>query len=480
MFCPTCGSEINDRQNFCPACGRPVAVEESENSPRETTSPQPRIHKFIQTIGFSNYKKFLLPAITVAVLIIAVIVVAVFHSSAPSRAQIRDDLTEYLALQQDANDGFEIAKLTKDEQKLDSSKKFALITCTVTLENDCVRRAQSYQLSYRKLGRSDWVIYDVSPYNYESWTAEPFSGVTERVVQAKLLDRVVKIDGSEITLDGNNLVGVSIDSQTTDLNTRTDQLEITYQVQSNVASCSQKADISFVFGDNDWMLYDLKNAGDAEITFTEGHTFERTDEQIKNDIYTTPIVWKGNYGTQNISIDENTMSNFSVKSQTFEWASNQVTVSCAFTVVKRIATLQVDADVIYTNSASGWNVSAINYIPVVESISLKGNWVGYYSTWGKKPSLTLSVTSHDANNMLAATFSFGPSANAPDYESGSFSMVGGVEKDTLSVNLKGNEWIDKSGSFSMIDLYGMLWIDDERIADKNSGFEITLKQIDEG
>lgn len=478
MCCPKCGAEIDAGQKFCTKCGQTLESTDSASQSMNTPSEAKAKKTFPALTLFKN-KKVWIP-LCVAALVIVGVLFCVFHTPLPSRNRVQSDLSEYLARSEMQSDTFAIKKLTIDSKQLDGDKRFLSIICTATLENDCVRRYQSYQLSYQRWNSNSWSIFDITPYNYDHWSSEPVSGVTEQYILEKLYGQKVIINDSEVVLDETNLKAVTINSQSTDLEKGIDEVQITYRIESGIASCEQDADLRFQFTQSDWTLTDLTNTNEAEVSYSDGHAFDRTDDQIKSDIYTTPIVWKGNYGTQNISIDETTMSNFAVKGQNFEWSSGQVTVACAFTVVKRVATLQVDADVIYTNTASGWNVSAINYTPVVESISLKGDWVGYYSAWGEKPSLSLSVTSHDANNMLAATFTFGPSANAPDYESGSFSMVGGVEKDTLTVNLKRNEWIDRPGSYSMVDLYGMLWIDDERIADKNSGFEITLKQNDEG
>lgn len=477
MCCPKCGAETEAGQKFCVKCGHVLEhsypTNQAEDVPLESVS---KITPHILSLFKS--KKARIALCVTAVLVIVGVLFCVFHTSLPSHKQIQADLEEYLSMYAQLGE-FSIEKLSIDNKQLDGDKQFLTIICTVNLENDCVRRCESYQLYYQRWGDNDWTVLDISPYNYNSWSSEPTNGVTEQYIMEKLYGQSVTISGSEVVLDKINLKAVTIDNQSTDLEKGIDEVQITYRIESGIASCEQTADLSFHFAQNDWMLTSLTNTDEAEISYSDGHAFDRSDAKIKSDIYTTPIIWKGEYGTQNISIDEKTMSNFTIKGQSFEWSSGQVTVTCAFTLVKRVATLQVDADVIYSNTASGWSVSAINYTPVVESISLKGDWVGYYSAWSEKPSLILSVTSHDANNMLAAIFAFGPSANTPDYERGSFSMVGGVEKETLTVNLKGNEWIDHPAGCYTKDLYGMLWIDDERIADRDSGFEITLKHTDE-
>ena len=281
---------------------------------------------------------------------------------------------------------------------------------------------------------------------------------------------------NNVVLQEGDIGEVKVDKQDTDLKKGTDVVQFTYKIKSKIASLEQNASASFHFERNHWQMDNLKIDEKQQIVYNKGYDFKRTDEAVKADIFKTPILWKTNYGIQTISINNNTVRNFKKLSETFEWKSGLVTQRCSFDLVKRVITFHVDVDMVYEYTTSGWQVTKIHYLPKVQNINLKGVWTGHYSVWRGKPSLTLTINNQDANNMLSATFAFGASSSIPDYQSGSYSMIGGIEKETLIVKMKGNNWINKPNYFSMVDLEGVLLVDQDKIADKGEGFAVTLTQ----
>lgn len=477
-FCTKCGSELKPGSRFCTKCGNPIEDASSTNvntRNREQTQQDVAVQE-IQNWKATRRRNKLVPiAISIGVVLVALFFF--FRNSGPDKDQVQKDLAAYLNAPSYSAAHFTVKNTKINDTTIDDSKTIADVTSTVTLESEDVRKIQTYKINYSKIGDSEWICNHVYPFKQEDWKAEPLHGVSANTIKRSLVGVKINADKkNNVVLQAGDIGEVKIDKQDTDLKKGTDAVQFTFKIKSRIASLEQMATASFHFERDHWQMDNLKVDEKQQIVYNKGYDFKRTDEALKADIFKSPIMWKTNYGTQTISITNNTIRNFKKLPEAFGWKSGLVTQRCSFDLEKRVVTFHVDADLVYEYTTSGWQVTKIQYLPKVQNINLKGVWTGHYSVWTGKPSLTLTINNQDANNMLTATFAFGASSSVPDYQSGSYSMIGGVEKDTLIVKMKGNNWINRPRHFSFVDLDGVLLVDQEKIADKGEGFAVVLTQ----
>lgn len=479
-FCTKCGGELKPGSRFCTKCGSPIedVASPNVNTGNNVNQQTDTTAQEIQNWKATRRRNKLIPiAIGIGVVLIALFFF--FRNSGPDKDQVQKDLALYLNVPKNAAEHLSVKSVKINDTSLDDSKTIADVTTTATLESEDVRKVQSYKLNYSKVGDSSWLCNQIYPYNENDWKAEPLHGVSENTIKRSLIGVKVNADkNNNVVLKESDIGEVKIDKQDTDLKKGTDAVQFTYKIKSKIASLEQKANASFHFERDHWQMDNLKVDEKQQIVYNKGYDFKRTDEALKADIFKSPIMWKSDYGTQTISITNNTLRNFKKLPEAFEWKTGLVTQRCSFDLMKRVVTFHVDADVVYEYTASGWQVTKINYMPKVQNVSLTGVWTGSGRRiqWYKVGALTVTINNQDANNMLTATCAFSPSATSPDHVSGSFSMVGGVDKNSLIVKLTKNNWINKPRHADMTDYTGELLVDQETITDKGENFRITLTQ----
>lgn len=477
-FCTKCGGELKQGSRFCTKCGSPIedVAPPNVNTGNNVNQQTDTTAQEIQNWKATRRRNKLIP-IAIGIGVVLVALFFFFRNSGPDKDQVQKDLAVYLNVPKNVAEHLSVKSVKINDTSLDDSKTIADVTTTATLESEDVRKVQSYKLNYSKVGDSSWLCNQIYPYNDNNWKAEPLHGVSENTIKRSLIGVKVNADKkNNVVLKESDIGEVKIDKQDTDLKKGTDAVQFTYKIKSKIASLEQKASASFHFERDHWQMDNLKVDEKQQIVYNKGYDFKRTDEALKADLFKSPIMWKTNYGTQTISITNNTVRNFKKLPEAFEWKTGLITQRCTFDLMKRVVTFHVDADVVYEYTSSGWQVTKIHYLPKVQNIDLKGIWTGHYTAWSEKPSLSLTINNQDANNMLTATFAFGPSSNAPAYKSGSYSMIGGIEKDTLIVRMKGDNWINRPRNFVFVNLDGVLLVDQEKIADKGEDFAVTLTQ----
>jgi len=150
-------------------------------------------------------------------------------------------------------------------------------------------------------------------------------------------------------------------------------------------------------------------------------------------------------------------------------------INCSFTLTKLSATFDVDAQIVYNFKNSQWSIKSVNLKPEVKSINLTGDWVGNYFNTSGEMNLTLSITRQGEDGSLSANFIFSPKPTTLNGKSGSYKMEGGIDYDDLHIVLKGIEWIDRPGNWIMLDLDGLLFVE-ENYLKSISGYKFTVSR----
>ena len=477
-FCTKCGSELKSDSRFCTRCGTPVEDPASPNPDSGSSGNQQAdvSVREIQDWKAKRRRNKLIP-IAIGIGVVLVALFFFFRNNGPGKDQVQKDLAVYLNVPKNVAEHLSVKSVKIDETFLDASKVNADITSTVTLESEDVRKIQSYKLNYTKIGDSTWVCNEILPFNEGAWKAEAVHGVSANTIKRSLNGAKVNADRKNSpVLRERDIAEVKIDKQDTDLKIGTDVVQFTYVIKSDIATLEQKVHAAYHFERDHWQLDSMKIDEKQHIVFNKGYEFRRTEEELKAEIFKSPITWRTNYGTQTIGINNDTLRNFKKLPEAFEWKSGTVTQRCTFDLVKRLVTFKVDADVVYAHTPSGWQVTGVNYTPRVQNINIKGVWTGHFTVWRGRPSLTLTISGQDENNALTVTSSFGASASMPYLNTASYTMVGSIEKETLVVRFRRGTWINRPFGEIMYDFTGVLLVDQDKIADRNESFSVWLTQ----
>ena len=491
MFCSKCGAQLTDNVRFCARCGEPVYIpdkQEQEQAEPVFATEKKEINYFSDNevnqvtpmLVFEESapkkkkgKVWLWVLIIALVLLIAAgVIFALIITLLPEDEAIDAQLRTYVQGNQ-FDEKVDISSLVIDEKVRDG--EMLNVYCTVVAQDAELEHTQRYQLIYER-NSYNWEIKEIIPCEEEKWSMLPLKGVTEEMVKEKLVGREVTLsNGVKIMLDESNLADVTIDSQNTDLENVTDKVNISYKVQSEVAECELTAEAAFVFDEDSWYLTYFKNNESGEIAYREGCAFEADEEQLKTVLQTKSITVSSNNGTQELTVDEADISGLTVDNQVFDWEKGTVTVNCSFKIEKKVAVIAVSAVATYKYNNSAWEAETMDCEAEIESLTLTGEWAGYYTSArnGSKPSVVMTVNSEN-NNSFEATFAFGPSDDVPRFPNGSYVMNGNVDADTLSVQLKPGAWIKNPRNVYTIELTGTLDIEQAKIVGK--GFELILKE----
>lgn len=451
MWCTRCGTELLPGAKFCVKCGQPTGGQNFAR-PMNTATSFPRPAK----------RRKIVPILT-TLLILAAVAFGVYTllTLYPTTKQIRKDAIRCVADYVLTDKSVKLTDLDIDREH-GSSRKRAVIYCRVTADSDGRVWHQAYRLDYIR-NDSGWKLVSSEAYEPETWEVSASAGVTVEALRQLLLGREIGIKDISGTISEENLGELVINEQSTDLDAGTDSVKLSYTLKSEIASCTQNAEAALLFDGEKWTLSSLTPEGTATLAFNPGKEFGRSEEDLKTVLYSTPVQLEGEYDTQQVTVDSASLTDFRCVDYAFDWNTGTVNYNCTFRLVKRVASLSVEASITYGYKSYGWDVDSVAYTPVVEKTNLVGTWTGDYYNWWGSPNMTLEVSAQDANDMLTAVCYVGPSASVPDYGNGSYAMVGGIQKDNLTVSLVSGDWIEKNGDIYKSDFKAMLWIDEEKI-----------------
>ena len=486
MFCDSCGKQIHDDAKFCPNCGAPNRRPEEDVTPApipETPSTTSVEAEPLQPSADAPKKKkrSKLPILLLAAAAAVILLVLIFSGGKPAKPnedQLRSDLLTYLALDfQEKLVEFEIIEeITVEEEPV------IAYLCDVVIEDGKVHCEESYGLEYHLSSENEWLCAGIEGLDPEEWITRPMNGITQEQLRQSLKGREIELrEDRYAVLEADELNSMEIDTQETDLELGVDDVSVFLTTKDSILQWNFRLDLQYVF-DGEWYLHRME-LGAVSNTILPEKAFDRTEADYLAAIYATPIGIPGDYGTQHIAVTEDTMKNFQYSDAMFSYDDYTHTVNCSFDLVKPLATLHVDARLIFVCQSSGWAVESIAYTPAVETVSVAGSWVGTYDGVGRdKPTLTVQIDNQDANNMLTGTVSFAPSAEAPDYPTGSHSFVGGIDKEELTFTIRGDQWVEKpeSRGGNMLSWYmvneGATLLIDENCIVNDDGLYLTIKQ----
>ena len=381
--------------------------------------------------------------------------------------QIRTDLTNYYDF---LDDGERIVEMEITERETEKKNNIDVIYCMVTTEDNLCSYEKKAVLTYTYDDNNGWVLDYVSVNHFSEWNITPLTGINKEEICASLSGMTVLADGEEWYISNTNIVDITIEEQDTDTENKNDTVVLTLKIDDTVQQATGRLEVTYVF-DNKWKLetvsvnenFTAVTKPGMELNMTEEILIEAVEEQIF--VYGVDGV-----RTQEISVSQNEMSDFTIVNQEISQKGTAVTYFCTCTLTKENATFGLEIEIPYYYS-DGWNIAPMTISAECISIDVLGKWTGT-NVYGRV--VELNISEIDENGNIIGTYT----DEGDQYHKGySYNISGKIDLNTLILTLKAGDVIGEVPYewFMAEDITAVLKVDDSAITG-NADLQFTVSQ----
>lgn len=414
-------------------------------------------------------------SILMIILIMTVTLMLAGCSSVPKEEEIQQDL-ESFSDKAFLDDGEKIDSLTIEKRDTDKKNKSDLVWCTIVTEKDDVSYEKEVTLSYYLYDKAGWTLEDYKVADQGKWNIIPLSGVKETDLRSNLVGKTITVDNQAWEILDSEISQLTIKSQNTDLEKKTDQITMDIVLDGEIESVSGTLVADYTF-DKAWNLSSLSEKYSLRPEVKEDKALDVSMERVVDDIQYPEIKYGVSGAIQKITISKDQMEDFSVDKQISQYKGTEQSFQCSAKLVKghAIFNVSINADYIFENGT--WNCSQIEPELTFASADLQGEWKGTYREGGGNGTVNLNITEVDGNNMKE-TYSYTPYGSSKWDEPGSYEVEGEFVPEGLTIAMKAGDWIDepeKHLSGPLHDISAVLYVDDDIL--KGMGHESSLFEL---
>lgn len=344
-------------------------------------------------------------SILMIILIMTVMLMLAGCSSVPKEEEIQQDL-ESFSDKAFLDDGEKIDSLTIEKRDTDKKNKSDLVWCTIVTEKDDVSYEKEVTLSYYLYDKAGWTLEDYKVADQGKWNIVPLSGVKEADLRSNLVGKTITVDNQAWEILDSEISQLTIKSQNTDLEKKTDQITMDIVLDGEIESVSGTLVADYTF-DKAWNLSSLSEKYSLRPEVKEDKALDVSMERVVDDIQYPEIKYGVSGAIQKITISKDQMEDFSVDKQISQYKGTEQSLQCSAKLVKghAIFNVSINADYIFENGT--WNCSQIEPELTFASADLQGEWKGTYREGGGNGTVNLNITEVDGNNMKG-TYSYTP------------------------------------------------------------------------
>lgn len=344
-------------------------------------------------------------SILMIILIMTVTLMLAGCSSVPKEEEIQQDL-ESFSDKAFLDDGEKIDSLTIEKRDTDKKNKSDLVWCTIVTEKDDVSYEKEVTLSYYLYDKAGWALEDYKVADQGKWNIIPLSGVKEADLRSNLVGKTITVDNQAWEILDSEISQLTIKSQNTDLEKKTDQITMDIVLDGEIESVSGTLVADYTF-DKAWNLSSLSEKYSLRPEVKEDKALDVSMERVVDDIQYPEIKYGVSGAIQKITISKDQMEDFSVDKQISQYKGTEQSLQCSAKLVKghAIFNVSINADYIFENGT--WNCSQIEPELTFASADLQGEWKGTYREGGGNGTVNLNITEVDGNNMKG-TYSYTP------------------------------------------------------------------------
>ena len=301
-------------------------------------------------------------------------------SSVPKEEEIQQDL-ESFSDKAFLDDGEKIDSLTIEKRDTDKKNKSDLVWCTIVTEKDDVSYEKEVTLSYYLYDKAGWTFEDYKVADQGKWNIVPLSGVKEADLRSNLVGKTITVDNQAWEILDSEISQLTIKSQNTDLEKKTDQITMDIVLDGEIESVSGTLVADYTF-DKAWILSSLSEKYSLRPEVKEDKALDVSMERVVDDIQYPEIKYGVSGAIQKITISKDQMEDFSVDKQISQYKGTEQSFQCSAKLVKghAIFNVSINADYIFENGT--WNCSQIEPELTFASADLQGEWKGTYREVG--------------------------------------------------------------------------------------------------
>ena len=332
-------------------------------------------------------------SILMIILIMTVTLMLAGCSSVPKEEEIQQDL-ESFSDKAFLEDGEKIDSLTIEKRDTDKKNKSDLVWCTIVTEKDDVSYEKEVTLSYYMYDKAGWTLEDYKVADQGKWNIIPLSGVKETDLRSNLVGKTITVDNQSWEILDSEISQLTIKSQDTDLEKKTDQITMDIVLDGEIESVSGTLVADYTF-DKAWNLSSLSEKYSLRPEVKEDKALDVSMERVVDDIQYPEIKYGVSGAIQKITISKDQMEDFSVDKQISQYKGTEQSLQCSAKLVKghAIFNVSINADYIFENGT--WNCSQIEPELTFASANLQGEWKGTYREGGGNGTVNLNITEVD-------------------------------------------------------------------------------------
>lgn len=413
--------------------------------------------------------------IFIMAMVMAVTLMLAGCSSVPKEEEIQQDLESFLD-KAFLDEGEKIDSLTIEKRDTDKKNKRDLVWCTVTTEKDDVSYEKEVTLSYYLYDKAGWTLEDYKVSDQEKWKISPLSGVSEATVRSNLEGQTVKADNEDWRILEREISQMTVQSQNTDLEKKTDQIIVDVVLDGDVESVSGTLVADYVF-DKTWQLKNISTKDSLKVEIKADKALDANMDRVVGDIQKPEIKYGVSGAIQKVTISKDQIEDFTVNSQNARSKGTEQSIQCSAKLIKGHVTFIVSINAEYIFEDGTWNCSQIEPELTFASADLQGEWRGTYRKGGGDGTVNLNITEVDGNN-IKGIYSYTPYGSGKWDQPGSYKVEGEFVQDGLIIAMKAGDWIDepeKHLSGPLHDISAVLYVDDDIL--KGMGHESSLFEL---
>lgn len=413
--------------------------------------------------------------IFIMAMVMAVTLMLAGCSSVPKEEEIQQDLESFLD-KAFLDEGEKIDSLTIEKRNTDKKNKRDLVWCTVTTEKDNVSYEKEVTLSYYLYDKAGWTLEDYKVSDQEKWKISPLSGVSEATVRSNLEGQTVKADNEDWRILEREISQMTVQSQNTDLEKKTDQIIVDVVLDGDVESVSGTLVADYVF-DKTWQLKNISTKDSLKVEIKADKALDANMDRVIGDIQKPEIKYGVSGAIQKVTISKDQIEDFTVNSQNARSKGTEQSIQCSAKLIKGHVIFNVSINAEYIFEDGTWNCSQIEPELTFASADLQGEWRGTYRKGGGDGTVNLNITEVDGNN-IKGIYSYTPYGSGKWDQPGSYKVEGEFVQDGLIIAMKAGDWIDepeKHLSGPLHDISAVLYVDDDIL--KGMGHESSLFEL---
>ncbi|BBF41831.1 bacterial surface protein [Lachnospiraceae bacterium KM106-2] len=161
-----------------------------------------------------------------------------------------------------------------------------------------------------------------------------------------------------------------------------------------------------------------------------------------------------NDNNQSFKLAASDITSYKITKSTMNSNLTQVKVYVTLVTDRTVAKVKTNATCTYTIKSNKWKLTSVTMNSKLNSINLRGSWVGKYKASQGDTGLRLDIDNVTSDGYATATFNFYALPTTPMIPDGSFAVKGGYDLSTGKVVFAEVDWIVQPEGYSMIGLNG--------------------------